>query len=153
MGFLTLSYFKLAYMAFPVPYRGPVAPYNNLPINSQYFQPSNFTISGVTRGEETTVTTSVAHNFVIGQLVRMTIPPTFGIRQLNGQQAYVLSIPSTTQVLLNISSAQADAYVASSATTKAQIKAIGNDNYGAINASGPSAVAISPPGAFLNISP
>lgn len=140
-------------MAYPYPYAGPIAPYNNLPINSQYFQPSNFTISGVTRGSTTTITTSVAHNFVVGQLVRMTIPTSFGIRQLNGQQAYVLSLPSTTQVVLDISSAQADAYIASAATTKAQIKAIGNDNYGAINASGQSDVATSPPGAFLNISP
>lgn len=140
-------------MAYPYPYPGPIAPYNNLPIHTDYFQPSNFNISAISRGQQTTVTTSVAHNFVVGQLVKLLIPASFGTVQLNGKSGYVLSLPSTTQVLLDIFSTNADAFISSSAATKAQIVATGDINSGAINAAGPNTVSTSAPGVFLNISP
>ena len=62
-------------MAYPYPYSGPIAPYNNLPIMPQYYAPSQFFISTVTRGQNTTVTTTVSHNYVVGQTVRLIIPP------------------------------------------------------------------------------
>lgn len=131
----------------------PIPPYSNLPIESDFYEPSRFVISGVTLGQTTTVTTTVDHNYVIGQQVRLVIPPTFGCRQLNEQTSYVISIPADNQVVLDIYSAGGDAYTASSATTKAQILAIGDIISGAINASGSLSTGTFIPGSFKNISP
>lgn len=132
----------------------PIPAYSNLPIHDEYYEPSRFVISNVTLGVTTVVTTTENHNYVIGQKCRLIIPPTFGCRQLNEVSGIVLSIPSATQVTLNIdSSRNVDAYIASSATTKAQILAIGDVNLGAINSSGRINNIRYIPGSFINISP
>lgn len=131
----------------------PIPPYSNVEIDSDFYEPSRFVISGVTLGQTTTVTTTVDHNYVIGQQVRLIIPPTFGCRQLNEQTGYVISIPGDNQVVLDIYSAGGDAFTASSATTKAQILAIGDISNGAINANGRSPTGVFIPGSFKNISP
>jgi hypothetical protein len=131
----------------------PIPPYQNVPITPQYYQPSRFVISGITLGMTTLVTTSVNHNYVIGQLCRLIIPPSFGTRQLNEQQGYVVSIPNPNQVVLNINSIGMDAYIASNATTVAQILAIGDVNYGFISNTGNVISNQLIPGSFENISP
>lgn len=133
---------------------GPVPAYANLPIESQFYQPSRFEISGVTLGQTTTVTTSVDHNYVIGQMVRLLIPPSFGCRQLNETQGFVLSLPAADQVEVSINSSRnVDAYTTSVETTKPQILAIGNINGGNINSSGSLSTGTYIPGSFINISP
>lgn len=131
----------------------PIPPYSNVPINAQYYEPSQFFISAITQGITTTVTTTVNNNYVINQLVRLIIPPTFGIRQLNGQEAYVIAIPNPNQVILNIDSTNYDPFISSSATTQPQILAIGDINFGAINNSGRTNNGTFVPGSFINISP
>ena len=139
-------------MASPIV--GPVPPYANVPIASQFFQPSVFTISAVTLGTTTIVTTTVNLNYVIGQTVRLIIPPTFGCRQLNERQGNVLSIPAANQVQISINSSQnVDPYIASTAATPAQIMAIGDVNQGVQSSTGPSIPLVSIPGSFINISP
>jgi len=139
-------------MAFPYPYRGPIALYNNLPINANYYQPSQFFISTVTLGNPTVVTTTVSHNYVVGQLVRLIIPSTFGCRQLNEQQGYVVAVPAANQVSVSINTTSADPFTSSSATTQPQIMAIGDINSGQTNTI-PSTVSTFIPGSFQNISP
>ena len=130
----------------------PIPPYSNPPIEPQFFQPSNFIISAVSLGITTIITTTTNVNFVIGQLIRLIIPSTFGCRQLNEQTGYVISIPSANQVEVAInSSVNVDAYIASSATTPAQINAVGDINTGALNSSRNTSTII--PGSFINISP
>lgn len=129
----------------------PIPAYQNLPINSDYYSPSEFVISAISQGVLTTVTMATNTNFVIGQLVRFIIPPSFGIRGLNGQSGYVVSIPSANQVTVNINSNGMDAYILSSATTVAQILPIGDINQGAINTSGPMSTETFIPGSFINI--
>ena len=131
----------------------PIPLYSNPPIEPQFYQPSRFVISAITLGATTTVTTSVDHNYVIGQEVRLLIPPSFGCRQLNEQTGLVLSIPTSTQVVLNIYSAGGDAFVASSAPTQAQILGIGDINSGVTNSSGRTPTGTFIPGSFINISP
>lgn len=105
------------------------------------------------------MTTTVDMNYVIGQLVRLIIPPTFGIRQLNEEQGYVIEIVSATQVRLDIDSRGMDAFTSSSATTKSQILAIGDVNSGYVSSTGRSIRSIDGntqieiPGSFINISP
>lgn len=132
----------------------PIPAYQNMPIDADFYQPSRFVISAVGLGNTTTITTSTDHNYVIGQQCRLIIPPSFGCIQLNEAQGIVLSVPSTTQVVLNIdSSMNVDAYIASSATTVAQILAIGDVNEGQLNANGPMNTIPYIPGSFINISP
>lgn len=132
----------------------PIPAYANVPIHAEYYKPSRFVISGITLGLTTTVTTTENMNYVIGQLVRLLIPSSFGSIQLNEQQGYVISIPADNQVELNIDSLRnVDAYVASSATTKAQILAIGDINSGIISFTGRIIPTTNIPGSFVNISP
>lgn len=139
-------------MTFPFP--GPIPPYTNPPIEPQYYQPSRFVISNVTLGQTTIVTTIEDMNYVLGQVVRLVIPPTFGCRQLNEDQGVVISFPALNEVELNIdSSRNVDAYIASSATTPAQILAIGDINSGQINSNGIFKTITYIPGSFINISP
>lgn len=132
---------------------GPVPPYSNLPIESQNFQPSRFVISEITLGQTTTITTTENVNYVIGQICRLIIPPTFGCTQLNELQGYVINIPNANQVTLSInSSVNVDPYISSSATTLPQILASGDINSGALNANGINSTLTYVPGAFINVS-
>lgn len=131
---------------------GPIALYNNLPINAQYYQPSQFFISTITLGTTTTITTTVDHNYVIGQQIRLIIPPTFGCRQLNEQTGFVLSIPSATQVVVSINSVGGNVFTSSSAITQPQILAVGAINSGALNQV-PAFTGTYIPGSFIDVSP
>ncbi len=91
----------------------PIPPYSNVPIEPQFYQPSRFDISAITTGANTTVTTSVPHNYVIGQFVRLLIPSIYGSYQLNNVTGYVISIPTTTSVVLTTPSAGVTAFVPS----------------------------------------
>lgn len=134
---------------------GPIAPENNPPITPQYYQPGIFDISAITIGPTTTVTTTVNHNYVMGQLVRLLISQLYGSFQLNEQQGTVVLIPSPNQVVLNINSTNADHFISnpSSGTTQPQIVAIGDVNSGTINATGRSNTGTYIPGSFIDISP
>jgi hypothetical protein len=135
-----------------IPIVGPVPPYTNPPIQPLNYQPRRFVISNVTLGSTTTVTTTLDMDYVIGQLVRLIIPPSYGCRQLNESQGYVISIPFANQVVLDIYSTGGDPYIASSATTQAQILGIGDINSGQVNTNGRVNQLNYIPGSFINIS-
>ena len=132
----------------------PIPPYSNLPIREDFYQPRRFVISNITLGQTTVVTTSIDHDYVIGQQLRLLIPAQFGCFQLNNLIGYVLSIPSTTQVEISInSSSNVNAYNAAIATQSPQIIAIGDVNEGYLSTTGQIIPNPGIPGAFLNISP
>lgn len=132
----------------------PISAYQNPPIEPQFYQPSRFVISAISLGTTTIVTTSVAHNYVIGQEVRLLIPANCGSFQLNNLSGFVLSIPSTTQVEVNInSSMNVNSFVVGTGICSPQIIAIGDVNAGQINSNGLSSTLSYIPGSFLNISP
>lgn len=91
----------------------PVPPYANVPIEPEYYQPSRFEISAISLGQNTTVTTSVDHNYVVGQQIRLLIPSIYGSYQLNNLQGLVIEVPISTSVLVNIDSTTATAFVTS----------------------------------------
>lgn len=136
---------------------GPIPPFSNPPIQPQYFTPWRFAISAIVLGVTTTVTMVIPSitnlTYVVGQQVRLIIPPTFGCRQLNGQTGYVLSVTLPNQVTLDINSVGGNPYISSSATTPAQILAIGDIVSGPTNSAGRSPVSTLIPGSFINISP
>lgn len=131
----------------------PIPLYANLPIEAQFYQPSQYFISAILLGQRTTVTTTIDHNYVIGQQVRFIIPKSFGTRQLNEQQSYVIDLPASDQVTVSIDSSSYDTFVLSSATTRPQIMAIGDINSGIINSSGNLDTGTYILGSFINISP
>jgi hypothetical protein len=133
----------------------PTPLYQNAPIEPQFYQPSRFVISAVSLGQTTSVTTTVNHNYKIGQEVRLLIPAKFGCFQLNEVTGFVLSIPSLTQVILSINSqVNVDPFINATVTTSApQILAIGDINNGSINANAPFLTFPLIPGSFQNISP
>lgn len=131
----------------------PIPAYSNVPIKPQFYQPTIFFILAISRGINTTVTTTADHNYVIGQEIRLLIPASFGAWQLNGQTGFVLSIPSPDQVIVNINSKNSNAFIGHLAPTQAQIIAIGDVNTGVQNSNGRSSTGTFIPGSFINISP
>lgn len=136
---------------------GPIPPYTNVPIEPQFYQPSRFVISAITRGLTTIVTTTDDMNYSIGQTVRFLIPASCGTYQLNEMQGNVLSIPSTNQVEVDVNSKFMDAFTTITTGPQnlsyPQLIAIGDISSGAINDSGNMNVNNTIPGAFINISP
>lgn len=131
----------------------PIPAYQNVPIHPEFFKPRRFFISAISLGILTTITTTVDHDYVIGQEVRILIPYKFGTIQLNEKSAYVVAIPASNQVTLDISSIGMDPFTDPGTTTKAQILAIGDINSGQINSNGRILQATYIPGSFQNISP
>lgn len=132
----------------------PVPLYQNVPIQPQYYQPNVFFISAISLGFVTTVTTTVNHNYSIGQLVRLLIPNGFGSRQLNEMLGNVTSIPATNQVTLDLNSSNADPFITNAAIfTQPQIVAVGDVNTGVLNPNGATLEILTIPGSFTNINP
>lgn len=132
----------------------PVPPESNPPIEPQFYIPSVFNIAAIALGQTTLVTTTLNHNYVIGQLVRLTIPSLYKTHQLNEKTGYVISIPQADQVVLNIYSQGANTFnpVAPIDTTPPQITAIGDTNSGQINVFGRSGNLTFIPGSFIDVS-
>jgi len=132
----------------------PIPPYSNLPIRADFYQPRRFVISNITLGQTTIVTTSVDHDYVIGQEIRLIIPAEFGSYQLNESFGYVLTIPALNQVNISIdSSKNVDSFIAATSNQSPQILAIGDVNTGPINSHGRVQNITYIPGSFINISP
>ncbi len=133
---------------------GPIAPESNPPIEPQYYQPSVFTISALTLGQSTTVTTAIDHNYVVGQIVRLLIPQPYGSYQLNESEGTVTSIPAANQVVTNINSLNVNTFIPTISTdlTLPQIIPIGDYNSGQINTGRTNNLTYIP-GSFINISP
>lgn len=104
----------------------------NPPVEPQLYEPSNFTISNIqVSGQQTLVTTSTNHNYVVGQQVRFHIPIPYGMRQINEQAGYVTVVNSPTSFTVNIISTFYDSYISSPTypgNTPPQVSAIGDDN-------------------------
>lgn len=132
----------------------PIPPYSNPPIEPQFYQPSRFVISNISLGVTTIITTTVNMNYVIGQLVRLIVPFSYGSRELNEREGNVISLPTTNQVEIDIdSSKNVSSFISSSATTKAQILGVGDVNTGIISSTGQNIPTTNIPGSFINISP
>lgn len=133
---------------------GPIAPENNPPINPQYYLPGVFNIAAITNGPSTLVTTTVNHNYVIGQEVRFLISQLYQERQLNEQSGIVTAIPNPNQIVVNIDSSLFDTFVpnTTSGSTQPQVVAIGDVNSGPINI-GRSGNTTFIAGSFIDISP
>lgn len=136
-------------------FTGPSAPYRNFPVEPQNFQPSLFVIADISKDVYALVTTVADQNYVVGQLVRFVIPAAFGMNQINERTAYVISILSQTQFLVDVNTTQFDPFIPSPpyATTLPQVVAVGDTNTGVISQTGRTVTFTTIPGSFQNISP
>ena len=137
----------------------PTPPYQNVPIQPEFYQPRSFIISDISLGPTTIVTTTANMDYVVGQLVRLLIPVKYGASNLNQQSGYVIAIPATNQVQIAINSIGIDPFIPSpifqpgDSRTLPQILAIGDINSGQINENGRIQNLTYIPGSFINISP
>jgi hypothetical protein len=136
-------------------FSGPTPPYNNPPIEPQFFQPSRFDIQDIILGQTTIIRTVQEHNYALGQTVRLLIPRPYGSSQLNGLQAIVINVITDQAIELDLdSSLNVNEFIQNPITSDvAQIVAIGDVNSGAINFQGRSNTLTFVPGSFINISP
>ena len=134
-----------------------IAPQRNPPIRPEYYKPKRFVIQNIVLGKDTLITFTTQHDYVIGQLVRVLIPQVYGCQQLSKQQAYVIAIPTPTQILINFNSLMGDAFVVLPPLSRdvPQVLPIGDVNSGYISTNGPNVTLdqLGIPGAFKNISP
>jgi len=137
----------------------PIPAYANVPIHPEFYKPKVFVISAITLGVTTIVTTTLDMDYVVGQHVRLLIPNKYGSRLLNERKGYVISIPASNSVEIEIDSNGADPFIASptfipfESKTLPQIVAVGDVNTGAVNATGRVNTGTFIPGSFLDISP
>jgi hypothetical protein len=113
-------------------------------------------IARIFRGVTTLVETTLATNFVVGQEIRLLIPPQFGSIELNGKTGFVLSFNSPTIMEVSIdSSRNVTQYNSSAVATiqNPQVAAIGDVNTGVTNRTGLRDQGTFIPGSFINISP
>ena len=82
--------------------------------------PSMLLITGITRSYPMIITFTVpstgSNTYVVNQLVRLTIPRTWGMYQANGLVGHIMDVDSTT-MQLDIDSNYFDAFVDGSATS------------------------------------
>ncbi len=132
----------------------PIPQYQNVPIQANFYNPSRFVIQDITLGMSTRITSTKDMNYVIGQEIRLLVPSSFGSYQLNNRTGFVVDIPSSDSVIVNIDSSQnVDPFSTSSSTTLPQILAIGDINLGTTNSQGNVNNGTTIPGAFIDISP
>lgn len=124
-----------------------------------YF-PGTSVISNITTGTTTTIDTTTAHNFVVGQEVAFRIPTPWGTTQLNslpnttipGSPIYgyviavtdyntvVVNIDSSNYTLFNSNQGTGGTFVGFSGLSFAQIVAVGDVNTGGVQISSGSAL-------------
>lgn len=132
----------------------PIPAYQNLPIRADFYAPSRFVIQSIVLGIVTSVTATGAMNYVIGQEIRLLVPPNFGSYQLNNRTGFVVGVPTSNSVIIDIDSSQnVDAFISSSGIEQAQILPIGDVNLGVTNSQGRINNGTFIPGSFINISP
>lgn len=130
------------------------------------YVPEGSSITAVSTGTTTTITTALNHKFVVGQEVAFVVPSQWGMVQLDSQnylqshfqpqQAYVTSIPNPNQIVVNVNSTGYTAFsyptsaTAALGLTPAQVVAIGDQNSGGtlVPPLAPVPPAITIPGAF-----
>ena len=76
--------------------------------------PSSLNITSITNSYPMVVTAIInpvteANTYIVGQVVRLTVPPTYGMFQANGLQGQILAI-SGLQFSLDIDSSQFDVF-------------------------------------------
>ena len=73
------------------------------------YQPAMRIVSAITKGYPAQVTTTFAHDYVDGAIVRLNIPPNYGMQQVNQLQGAIL-VTGTTTFTIDINTTTFDAF-------------------------------------------
>lgn len=73
------------------------------------FTPTYQFVTKITQATNAVVTTSMAHNYVVGQAVTFSVPSSFGMSQIEGQTGVISAVTSHT-FTVNINSSGYDAF-------------------------------------------
>lgn len=65
-------------------------------IRPAYFSPSKYYITGITVAVAAVITTSTAHNYLVGDVIRVHVPAAFGMTEIEGLQANVTAVTAST---------------------------------------------------------
>lgn len=82
---------------------------NNGAIVRPMFQPAMRVVTTITNGYPCVVTTSFAHNYFTGDIIRIIIPLGFGMQQINNQFSPITVIDETT-FAMNIDTTNYDVF-------------------------------------------
>ena len=135
---------------------GPIAGERNPPINPQYYS-ANFaipqSITPITQSSTRVITTE-PNEFVVGQLVRFTVPPGDGMYQIDEMVAYIITIENPTTFYVQLDSTRFDPFYGTGNPMQIpQVIPVGDASSGQINSSGRINNLLYPFGAFINVSP
>jgi len=65
-------------------------------IPPKYYSPYRRWITGITAANPAVITVSVAHNYLVGDKIRVYVPAQFGMTQINGQLATITAVTAST---------------------------------------------------------
>lgn len=74
------------------------------------YQPAMRVIANITNAVIATVTTTFAHQYIVGTIVRLDIPLTGGMVQANQDVGTILTIPTPTTFTIGINTTTFDAF-------------------------------------------
>ncbi len=80
-----------------------------LAVANPIFQPSMRIVSDITNAEEAAVTTTFAHNYITGTIVRFHIPLGFGMVQANDLYG-TITVTGTTTFTIDVNTSMFDTY-------------------------------------------
>jgi hypothetical protein len=97
---------------------------------SPIFQPANRQIASITQEPQALTTTTFAHNYIVGTIVRFFLPNGYGMDQLNLQTGTIVTIPSPTTFTVNIDTSNYNPFmIPASPVQFAQVTAIGENAF------------------------
>ena len=79
-------------------------------IQNPAFQKAMRVITAITNSDPAVITTSFAHNYITGQIVRIYIPPYFGMTQIN-RLTGTIAVLTDTQFAIDINTTNFDTFV------------------------------------------
>lgn len=88
-------------------------------VQNPRFQPALRIISDITQAQEAEVTTTFAHNFATGLIVRLYVPREYGMTQAN-QFLGPITVTGNTTFTMKLNSTNFDSFVVPPGTTAAQ---------------------------------
>lgn len=142
---LTSGTFSLDYMS-QLAVAGTTGSWKLVKYDPIYYPRRRF-ITKITQASQAVVTMSVTHGYKVGQLVRIIVPAVFGMVQMNGLQATIVAINTTTTsgntITLDIDSTSFTAFafpsaatIGTGAFTPAQVVPMGEDTAEALATGG-----------------
>lgn len=73
-------------------------------LTNPVYQPAMRIVAAITNAANAQITTTFAHNYATGLVVRLYIAPTDGMQQMSQQVGTILTVPSPTTFTVDINS-------------------------------------------------